>query len=274
MLRRMTGWAIGAVLATASAAPAATLNADAAGAIVTARQEIQAAVNTLSASDLLDARASLLALSEDEQASAPAQYTLAYLDWRLAPLWLREHADRTAEAAQFVDEGLAAAHAVQKASPKDGEAWAFESSLLGIQMMMGGGDMMTLGPLSMQAMGKAAKLGPTNPRVLLMQGISQLYTPEQFGGGAALALATLLEAETALQADVPADSLSPAWGHDDVHTWLGQVYLRLGRADAAAAELQQALALNPASTHAKTLQRALPAQKPADAIAPAPAGGK
>ena len=94
MRRIMMGWVMAVALLAPPSARAAGLSEEAAGAIVTARHDVQLAVNEGSASDLLGVRAALLALSEDELASAPAQYTLAYLDWRLVPLWMRAHADK------------------------------------------------------------------------------------------------------------------------------------------------------------------------------------
>ena len=130
-------------------------------------------------------------------------------------------------------------------------------------MMSADADMMTLGPASMQAMAKAAKIGATNPRVLLLQGVGQFFTPQQYGGGAKPAIATLLRAVEAAKTDAPADSLAPSWGHDDIHTWLGQVYMQNDQFVESAAALKQALAINPDNGQAKGLQRALAALKPA-----------
>src|ERR1700694_2035494 len=49
----------------------------------------------------------------------------------------------------------------------------------------------TLGPEIQQEMSAAISMGPTNPRVWLLRGISTMYTPPEYGGG-------LSEAETQL----------------------------------------------------------------------------
>ncbi len=253
---------------------AAAVDPDVSGAVVQARRDIQAAVDIGSADELLGVRATLLALSDAEQASTPVQYTLAYLDWRVVPLWLREHEGDKETALRYVEEGLAAARAVQKAEPKNAEAFALESSLLGLKMMGAGADVMTLGPLSMQAMMKAAKLAPANPRVLFLQGLSLLYTPAQFGGGAAPAIAVLRDAARAAAADAPADSLAPAWGHDDAAVWLAQACMQSGQGADARAALRDALAANPRNGMALALQRQW-AAAPADSASgntPAKAG--
>ena len=41
---------------------------------------------------------------------------------------------------------------------------------------------MQYGPIAEQALQKAIKLNPENPRIYLLQGQDKFYTPEQYGG--------------------------------------------------------------------------------------------
>jgi tetratricopeptide (TPR) repeat protein len=109
-----------------------------------------------------------------------------------------------------------------------------------IQMIAG----MQLGPKSDEWMERAVAAGPANPRVLVLKGIAAFNAPAAFGGGLDRAEALLKKALDLYGADAPQPPL-PAWGRADAHIWLGQVYAKTSRVDAARAEYQAALALAP-----------------------------
>jgi tetratricopeptide (TPR) repeat protein len=91
---------------------------------------------------------------------------------------------------------------------------------------------------------EALALEPENPRVWLLKGIGQLYTPAAFGGGADVALASLERAARAFEADAP-EPPAPRWGKADVHAWLGQVHAARGDTAAARAAYERALEIEP-----------------------------
>ena len=77
-----------------------------------------------------------------------------------------------------------------------------------------------------------------------MQGIGDLHTPSMFGGAFDNAEQHLKQAITLFALDHPEPPL-PAWGAADAHIWLGQVYAKQKKRDAARAEFEQARALQP-----------------------------
>lgn len=127
------------------------------------------------------------------------------------------------------------------------ETYALLSSVYGMQIatsrvgMLAG---MRLGPKATEQMSRAVQTGPRNPRVWVLRGINAFNTPGAFGGGIDKA-ETYLEKALALFATDSAVAPLPAWGRADAHVWLGQVYAKVGKRDAARAEYQAALALQP-----------------------------
>ena len=127
------------------------------------------------------------------------------------------------------------------------ETYALLSSVYGLQIATSRVSMiagMRLGPKATEQMSRAVEAGPRNPRVWVLRGISAFNTPSAFGGGIDKAEAYLKKALELSATDSPAAPL-PAWGRADVHVWLGQLYAKQGKRDAARAEYRAALALQP-----------------------------
>lgn len=100
------------------------------------------------------------------------------------------------------------------------------------------------GPKASRAQEEAARLGPANPRVLLLAATGAWHTPSMWGGGKDKARALLARAIAAFATDTPAAPL-PAWGHAEAYAWLGQFERDAGRLDAARAAYDRALAIEP-----------------------------
>ena len=94
------------------------------------------------------------------------------------------------------------------------------------------------------AQADALALDPENPRVWLLKGVGDFFTPEAFGGGVEPALAALERSARAFETDAPAPP-EPRWGKADVHLWLGQAYAAKGDVAAARAHYERVLELEP-----------------------------
>lgn len=101
-----------------------------------------------------------------------------------------------------------------------------------------------LGPRANSLMDRAMKLGPDNPRVWLLRGISAVYKPSQFGGGLGNAERDLKKAIELFNGNSPA-AQSPAWGYAEAWAWLGRVYADQNRVDDARAAYAKALEIAP-----------------------------
>jgi tetratricopeptide (TPR) repeat protein len=86
--------------------------------------------------------------------------------------------------------------------------------------------------------------GPPNPRALLLVAINSWYKPAVFGGGERKARTLLDRALQAFPTDRPRDGY-PTWGAAEAQAWLGIMEQRAGRALAARAAFEKALALEP-----------------------------
>lgn len=123
------------------------------------------------------------------------------------------------------------------------ESHALMSAVLGPQIVSGE----TAMNLSMRAsaeLRRAVSMDPRNPRVRMLEGIQALHTPSMFGGGADIALESLLAATALFEEDAPEPPL-PAWGRAEVYAWLGQAYAELDRLEDARAAYERALEIEP-----------------------------
>ncbi len=124
------------------------------------------------------------------------------------------------------------------------ETHALRSSVIGQSIGSNPLRGMTLGPKSNSAMDRAVELGPNNPRVWLMRGISAMFTPGMFGGGDDKAEEFLTKAVTLFATDKPAPP-APSWGYAEAHIWLGQLRQKQGRIADARKAYTTALEIQP-----------------------------
>lgn len=68
--------------------------------------------------------------------------------------------------------------------------------------------------LSTEALNKAEKLNPKNPRVYYLMGCNLFYTPEQYGGGPAKAQPLLEKAMQLFESQNSDNQLLPTWGKE------------------------------------------------------------
>jgi Tetratricopeptide repeat len=106
------------------------------------------------------------------------------------------------------------------------------------------------GPRSSTQIHKALQLAPRNPRVLLLDAISDYQHGKGNAGqpcGKFKAVAAVFDAE---RADV--DQV-PGWGAAEAYTWLGRCYLDSGDGNSARDALERALLIAPEFGQARRL---------------------
>lgn len=81
---------------------------------------------------------------------------------------------------------------------------------------------MTYGAASNDYIEQAKSLDPTNPRPVLLEAQSKFYTPEQFGGGKAVAKEYFDKAKMLNDNFKPENELSPKWGNSALQYFLSQ----------------------------------------------------
>jgi Flp pilus assembly protein TadD len=197
-------------------------------------------------------------LPDEPPAGSPLRaYTLAYVNSRLVPVLPDGRKDERRKLLEEATEALRQSLAV---APRDAEAHALLGAVYGAQIGLSPWKAMTLGPRIAEAFRRAEEIAPENPRVVLQKGISLLFVPRAFGGGAEAAERELRRAE-ALFAREGRGKAWPNWGRVDVLAWLGQARARQGDEQGARTLYLRALDLAPG--HAWISGELLPALGPA-----------
>jgi len=112
------------------------------------------------------------------------------------------------KAQQFLDNAF-------KIAPEESELFALQAFLYPGRIIV---DPMTRGMEYMgkmnQALDKAIQLNPENPRSYYLRAITLLNMPEQFGGGAKVAMPLFETAKQKFDSFKPISNISPKWGKE------------------------------------------------------------
>ena len=80
----------------------------------------------------------------------------------------------------------------------------------------------TYGAIGQEAMAKARKMSPDNPRLFLLEAQDKFYTPKEFGGGRELAKPIFDSALVKYEQFKPESPIHPNWGLSQVKYFLSQ----------------------------------------------------
>ncbi|MEM7052995.1 MAG: hypothetical protein AAF446_00460 [Pseudomonadota bacterium] len=186
-----------------------------------------------------------------------ANYWQAYVAYRLANVEpdddkRKNHLRRCVDASRSAID----------AGEMSGEARALQASCLG--RLAGGGMLsgMRYGSRASAAKEESLIDGPDNPRVLLLAGSSDFYTPVQWGGDIDRAERRLRRALEQLETPAAGSSKpwQPQWGRQDAYIHLAQVLHRLDRTEEALALLDRAVEQGLDSGWLQTVRRRIKAQ--------------
>lgn len=202
---------------------------------------------------LLKVRAGLEA---DIKAGHPDKYGYYYLgltDYELAVI-----DDDEDKASDYIDAAEDALKSALKLDPAFAEAEALLGSSYGVDIGLHPMKGMFLGSQVTNHLGKAAQLAPGDPRVALLQGISDYKTPEAYGGDKQRALAEFRAALAAFDTYRQPDDQAPTWGRAESHVWLAKAEAGAKDFAAARADLNHALEIAPDYKYARRLLDKLP----------------
>lgn len=106
-------------------------------------------------------------------------------------------------------------------SKDNAEILILQKMIHGLKMMVDPqARFMSEGLLGADALSKAAKLDPENPRITLLKAEDVYYTPEQYGGSKAKGLELFQKAKDQFVAYQPKTALHPNWGKGEVDYFL------------------------------------------------------
>lgn len=145
-----------------------------------------------------------------------------------------------AEAA--LDDAIHALETLTQNQSEHAEAWALLSRVYATKINYAPLKGMYFGPKAGSAIAKAQQLAPSNPRVNMIAGINNYYTPATFGGSKASALKLLDKAIANYRND--SDS-NYHWGEAEAYVWRGIINMEMNNSDLAKSDWQQALRIAP-----------------------------
>lgn len=211
--------------------------------IEAAKAKLQQGLNTWSLDILKESRDMFLQLLMQDDKNSYLCYYVALSDYRIATHYLTTGAMQGAK--NYIKESQKYLEKAISAAPDWGELYALYATMLGFEIALDPNSAMTLGMKSFQNFGEAIAKTPDDPRVNLLKGQGDLFTPEAYGGGAEKAITSLTKAISLFEQEKVSDPMLPSWGHEEAHTYLGMAYLQKKEIEKAREHFQKALEINP-----------------------------
>lgn len=209
--------------------------------IVEGKKLIDEGVNRMEAGKLHQARALFERLIQHgEGRTALAHYYAAMASRRLTDI-----TDDEEKALAYIDQSIDHLEKAVEVDDAFAEAYALLASQYGRKMAINPMYGMSLGPAAEKAMTQAQRLAPTSPRVVLLQAMSDYFTPKQWGGDKEKAMKEFRRSARLFDEERIDDPLRPDWGHEEAYTWLGIAYMEGGDYADAEEAFEQALEANP-----------------------------
>lgn len=181
-------------------------------------------------------------------------YYAALLDWRLALLTARSApAAPGASAAQLAQRCVSEADTALSAQADFADALALRSACQAAPLAGGGLRGPFSGRRARKDLERALQLSPRDPRVLLLDAMSDYQLAPAEGGNKERALAKLRQAIVAFEAERGAVEHLPGWGAAEAYLFLAHELLDQGDPVAARDALERALLIAPQFAQARRL---------------------
>jgi tetratricopeptide (TPR) repeat protein len=218
--------------------------------IVKAKAVLQEGVNTWNSEKIREAKDLFLShMMKDTKNNPYLPYYIALCDYRLTTYCFTS--GKMDEAEAIIIEGKKYLEKAIEMDPSIGELYSLYATFLGTEIAFSPDKAMTLGMKSFGHLSKALSKSPDNPRVNLLKGTSELFTPAEYGGGPDTAIKTLNKAVELFEKENITDPLLPSWGKDEAFTFLGMAYAQKENYDDAKRFLKKALETNPENSLAR-----------------------
>ena len=132
--------------------------------------------------------------------------------------------DNSAAVDPFSDKAESLIKKAEELSKDNSEIWLMNKMISTLRLSANAmARYMTEGPIGEEALNKAKKLNPNNPRVYLLMGQDKYFTPEQFGGSKTEAKTLFEQALKHYEAFKPESSIHPVWGHNQTKWFITQI---------------------------------------------------
>ena len=207
-----------------------------------AKTLIRDATNHGSVDSLKQARALAERATNGSAHRALAHYYVGLADYRMLNQFA-EDAEKHRE--RVLKDAISHLKRATEIDAEMADAWALLTGCYGQMMGMHPMRSMSLGPKANEAMKKAKTLAPKNPRVWIISGTQDYFTPSMFGGDKERAFEKFKKAARLAEQETVKDPLKPNWGHADAYAWIGIAHMNEERYDQAKAAFENALDVNP-----------------------------
>ncbi len=191
------------------------------------------------------------ALATDDSHDRLRGYYAALLAWRLAQLAVLHPPPKGASSGQLAQGCVSALDGVLELQAEDAEALALRSACLGLPLAAGGLHVPFAGRKPHRDIERALQLSPRDPRVLLLDALSDYELPAALGGNKDRALVKLRSSVAAFEQERASTEPLPGWGAAEAYLFLGRSLLEHGDAVAARDALEHALLLAPEYVQAR-----------------------
>ena len=208
---------------------------------VEGKKLLQQAIDSFNPNQLYEAQKLFDRARQDGHHEEFALYYLALCEYRLATLFAAtpgeqaESINRTIEhlkEAIELEDNFSDAHALLASA---------YGQRLGLKPHLG----MALGPETKRVLEKSKRLDGNNPRVVLIDGMSDYYTPAMFGGDKQRAIFKMEHALELFAKEEIRDPFQPSWGYDEACAQLGVMRQEAGDIEGAREAYVKALEVNP-----------------------------
>lgn len=200
------------------------------------------ATNKGSVDSLMQARALFKRATGRAEHQPLAHYYAALADYRLNNQ-LGEDEERKRE--QMLGDATKHLEQATELDADLADAWALLTGIYGQRMGLNPMQAMSLGSDADEAMKHARELAPKNPRVWIISGTQDFFTPGMFGGDKERALKKFNKAARLAEQETVDDPLMPSWGHAEAYAWIGIAHLEVERYAQARTAFENALNVNP-----------------------------
>ena len=208
---------------------------------VEGKKLLQQAIDSSNPDQLYEAQKLFERAHQDGHYEELALYYLALCEYYLATLFAAtpdEQAQSTNRTIEYLKEAIELEDNFSDAHALLAIAYGQK---LGLKPHLG----MVLGPETKRVLEKSKRLDGNNPRVVLIDGMNDYYTPALFGGDKQRAISKMEHALELFSKEEIRDPLQPSWGYDEACAQLGVMRQGAGDIEGAREAFVKALEVNP-----------------------------
>ena len=208
---------------------------------VEGKELLQQAIDSSNPDQLHKARKLFEQARQNSHHEEFALYYLALCEYRLATLFAATPDEQT----QCINRTIEHLKGAIELEDNFSDAHALLASAYGQKLGLKPHLGMALGPETKRVLEKSKRLEGNNPRVVLIDGMSDYYTPSMFGGDKQRAISKMEHALELFAKEEIRDPFQPSWGYDEACAQLGIMRQEAGDIEGAREAFVKALDVNP-----------------------------